>query len=199
MRMKLPTILALALLIMSGTTFSAEHTIDTAHSSFNFKIKHMFSKTMGKFNKFNGDIEFYPKNIKKSKFNIQIDPTSIDTDNQKRDKHLRSDDFFHVEKYDKITFKSKEIKVKGDKKFDVKGDLTIKGVTKLITVNMVYLGQNKDPWGNLKAGFEASTKLNRKDFNITWNKTLDSGGFLLGDMVEIEVFLETENKSKTKS
>ena len=181
--------------LLSTTAFSDVHEIDKAHSSVNFKIRHLFAKTTGQFKKFTGDFNYHPKAIEKSTFTFVIDADSIYTDNEKRDKHLRSKDFFWVEKHKKISFKSKGVKDLGQNKFTVMGDLTMRGVTKPINVNMAYLGQVKDPWGNMKAGFEATAKLNRKDFGILWNKNLDSGGFILGDDVDIEIFLETTNKS----
>ncbi|SMF13444.1 YceI family protein [Pseudobacteriovorax antillogorgiicola] len=175
------------------------HKIDRAHSSINFKIRHLFAKVTGQFKSFSGNIQYFPENVKKSKFTLEIDASSISTDHEKRDNHLRSADFFWVEKHPKILFSSKRVEDAGENRMKVIGHLTMRGVTKPIEVTVSYLGQVADPWGTTKAGFEANAKLNRKDFEITWNKSLDSGGVILGDMVDIEIFLETINESASST
>ena len=136
-----------------------------------------------------------PKNLPASSVEFHIKAASIDTGNQAdRDKHLRTADFFDVEKYPEITFKSESIKATGKDKYDVTGTLTLHGVSKKVTLPVTYLGQAKDPWGNTRAGFETETTLNRKDYGIVWNKALDSGGVLLGDDVKVDIDLETVKK-----
>ena len=198
MKMFLSSSLAIFALY-SNVSFSAPHEIDPSHSSVNFKIRHLFTKTTGQFKKFTGKIDFSPDAPLKARFDFTVNANSINTDNEERDKHLRSKDFFWVEKHPLITFKSQEIIPKGKHSFLVKGLLSIRGVSKVSTVKMNYLGQVKDPWGTYKAGFEALAKVNRKDFGLIWNKNLDSGGVILGDQVDIEIFLETINKSKSKN
>ena len=191
---------SLAMMVLLSTIgYSAVHKIDRTHSSVNFKIRHIFTKTTGQFRKFSGKIDFDPKAIEKSKFSFEIDASSIFTDDKDRDKHLRSKDFFWTERHPKISFKSKKTSPINNKSFVVSGILTMRGVSKPIEVNMNYLGQMKAPSGKYKAGFEASAKVNRQDFGISWNKSLDSGGVILGDMVDIEIFLETENVTLGKS
>ncbi len=115
---------------------------------------------------------------------------SIDSANQKRDEHLRNADFFNVEKFPLITFTSKKVKATGKQKFRVSGDLMMHGVTKDIPVDLEFIGVEKDPWGNRRAGFLVTGKVNRKDFGIVWNKTLESGNLLLGESVDINVQIE---------
>src|SRR6185295_3137577 len=119
---------------------------------------------------------------------------SIDTNVPDRDKHLRSADFFDVEKFPEITFKSKSIKATGKDAYNVTGTLTMHGVSKEVTLPVTFQGEAKDPWGNTRAGFGTSTTLNRKDYGIVWNKALDAGGALLGDEVKVEINLETVKK-----
>ena len=164
-------------------------TIDTVHSNVNFKIRHLISKTGGEFNDFNGTIVADFENLDRSRVEFIIDAASIDTKNEDRDKHLRSADFFDVEKYPEITFKSSKVTRIDDDSFAVVGDLTMHGITKQITLTVDYLGEMV-AMGGTRAGYELSTTLNRKDFDIVWNKTLDNGGLVLGDDVEIEVHLE---------
>lgn len=168
------------------------YTVDKAHSGVNFRIKHLMSSVSGSFNDFSGAVVIDQKN---PSVEFTINAASIDTDNEGRDKHLRSSDFFDVEKHPAITFKSTKIAPSGEKDvYDVTGNFTMHGVTKAITIPVTFLGFGKDPWGNERAGFELETKLNRKDYGITWNKALDQGGLLLGDDVRITINLETVKK-----
>ena len=119
---------------------------------------------------------------------------SISTNQADRDAHLRSDDFFAVERFPKMTFVSTAISARGDNQFDVVGDLTIRDVTKAITLPVSYLGKAKDPWGNEKLAFEAEITLNRKDFGLTWNAALETGGFLVGDEVKVSLTVQAVSK-----
>lgn len=186
-------------LVATGSVYGAEYTVDTAHSALNFKIKHMLSKVSGQFNDWTGTINFDPTMKTPATFNATIKTASIDTNNQKRDDHLKSPDFFDAAKHPEISFKSTKVTKKAGKNFDVTGDLTMVGKTKPVTLQFEYLGEQKDPWGNMKAGFAGKTKINRKDWGITWNKNLDAGGVLLGDDVEIEVLLEADPVKKSAS
>jgi polyisoprenoid-binding protein YceI len=187
----LVTMLALA---ASLPALAAEdvYTIDPAHSNVQFRIRHLMSKVTGSYTKFSGDIRLDRANLAKGSVTLDIDAASIDTDNEKRDGHLKSADFFDVEKNPKITFKSTKVTVdpKDPNKLTVAGDLTMHGVTKPVTLDVAVQGFMKDPWGNERAGFDVSGKLNRKDFGVVWNKTLDEGGTLLGDDVEILIAIE---------
>lgn len=187
-----------SLLTLSSGVFAAQYTIDQAHTSIGFNIKHMFAMVPGRFDKFEGTFEFDPEMKSTGNFNATIETASINTNQADRDKHLRSPDFFNAEKNPKITFKSTKVNKKDKNHFEVVGDLTMNGVTKPVTLAWEYLGEVKDPWGNMKAGFKATGKLNRKDWNIKWNKALDAGGLLLGDEVELVIQVEAENTSAKK-
>jgi polyisoprenoid-binding protein YceI len=169
-------------------------TIDKAHSEVNFKIKHLMSKVSGRFADFDATITTDFNNLGASGVTFTIQAASIDTANADRDKHLRSPDFFDVEKFPTITFTSSKITKTGDDSFDVTGILTMHGVSKEITLPVTFLGAGQDPWGNTKAGFEVETRLARQDYGIVWNKGLETGGFLLGNEVEIAINLEVAKK-----
>ena len=173
-----------------------EYEVDIAHSSISFKISHMVvSKVRGNFKDFSVTIKEDPNDITKSSVAVVIKTASIDTDNEKRDNHLRSADFFDAEKYPEITFRSSRIEKKGDAYIAV-GTLDMHGVSKEITIPFEITGKMQDPWGNTRAGIEASTQLDRKDYGLNWNKTLDKGGLLVGNEVKIEIFLEMVGKKK---
>jgi polyisoprenoid-binding protein YceI len=154
----------------------------------------MVGNVTGKFNDFAGVVNIDKANPAASSVEFTIQASSIDTGNANRDQDLRSANFFEVEKYPTITFKSEKIAAKGKDSYDVTGDLTMHGVTKKVTLPVEFLGFVKDPWGNDRGGFEISTTLNRKDFNLVWNKALDQGGMLLGDDVKVNVNLEVVKK-----
>ncbi len=165
------------------------YTIDTVHSNVNFKIRHLISKVGGEFNDFSGSITADFRNLDRSSVEFVIDATSIDTKNEDRDTHLRSEDFFDVKRFPVITFKSTKITRVDDDTFAVTGNLTMHGVTRGVTLTVDHLGEMA-AMGGIRAGYELSTVLNRKDFDIIWNKTLDNGGLVLGDDVEVEIHLE---------
>lgn len=169
-------------------------TMDKAHSDVTFRVKHLMSKVTGSFVDFDGTITTDFGNLAASSVSFTIQATSIDTKNADRDKHLRSADFFDVEKYPTISFTSSKITKTGEGSFDVTGTLTMHGVSKEITLPVTFLGAAQDPWGNTKAGFEADTTLSRTDFGIVWNKALETGGLLLGDEVEVTINLEVAKK-----
>jgi polyisoprenoid-binding protein YceI len=164
--------------------------IDTNHSTVGFKIRHYFSQVPGRFTKFSGSIVYDAEKPAASSTTVEIDAASINTANEKRDGHLRSDDFFAVEKYPTIKFVSTKVTPAGEGKLAVEGTLTMRGVTKPVTLNVTFLGSGTTMGEEKRAGFEATTKVNRKDFNIVWNKTLDQGGMMLGDDVEITIGIE---------
>jgi polyisoprenoid-binding protein YceI len=174
----------------------ATFTIDPAHTSVTFKVRHLLTKVEGTFRDVSGTITGDPKDPAHASVEFFIKAASIDTRNDQRDKHLRSADFFDVEKYPEITFKSTKIVAKGGDLYDVVGRFTMHGVTKEITVPVTFAGTIKDPWGGIRAGFSVALTLNRKDYGINWNKTLDQGGLMLGDDVEISVEVEAVNKKK---
>ncbi len=165
-------------------------TIDPNHSQVGFSIRHFFSKVPGSFTKYSGTIVYDAQKPASSSVKAEIQATSITTNNEKRDNHLRSEDFFFVEKYPTITFESTKVTPVGDGKLMVEGNLTMRGVTKPATLDVTFLGAGPSFAGEQRAGFEAVTKVNRKDFNILWNKALDQGGTMLGDDVEIRIGVE---------
>ena len=183
-------LLALALLLVTPAAFAANYQIDPTHTQIHFTVPHLVVfKVRGNFNDFAGTVEADAASNTLSGATATIQVTSIDTRNQKRDDHLRSADFFEAAKYPEISFVSKKVDGSGSN-ITVTGDLTIKGITKEVVLQGGFLGATTDPWGNQRAGFEATGKLNRRDFGLLWNKTLDTGGMVVGD--EIEIGLEVE-------
>jgi polyisoprenoid-binding protein YceI len=164
--------------------------IDKAHSNVQFKVRHIVSNVTAGFNDFDATINIDRANPAKSTVEFTIQAASVDTDNDNRDQHLRSADFFDVAKYPTITFKSTSVKPKSKTEFDVTGDLTMHGVTKRITLPVTFLGFGRGPGGKEKGGFEIETTLNRKDYGIVWNRALDEGGFMLSDDVKVTINLE---------
>jgi len=172
---------------MSATTWN----IDLSHSAIHFSVRHMVvSKTRGRFTRWSGQIVFDPENPPASKVEVTIEPASIDTADPQRDAHLRSADFFDVEKYPKASFKSTKVVDLGGDKYQITGDLTVHGVTHRVTFDVVFEGSAKDPWGGERAGFSGTLPLDRKDFGLTWNKALETGGLLVGDKVELVLEVE---------
>lgn len=166
--------------------------IDPAHTNAYFKVKHMMiSNVKGEFTSVNGSLEYNEADIKKSKVDATIDAKTINTRDPQRDAHLKSPDFLDVEKYPTLTFRSASVSSKGEGNYEVSGDLTIRGVTRAVafTVNDLT-APAKDPWGNLRIGLEATTRINRKDFGLVWNAALETGGVLVGDEVQITVDAE---------
>ena len=174
--------------------------IDPVHSEIAFSVRHMMVATVrGRFNQFQGIIEFDPAHPESGRVEVTIDAASIDTRNEQRDNHLRSPDFLNVEQYPTITFVSKRIEPLGDNRFRVVGDLTLRGVTKEVALEAEFLGVGKDPWGAERAGFTARTKLNRHDFGASWNVALEAGGFLVGDTLEVTLDIEAVRKPEQAS
>lgn len=181
-------------LLVLGFTFVNAQTkwnIDKSHSNVGFAVTHLIiSEVTGQFKSFDGNIEFSKDDLSDANINFSIDAASISTENEGRDKHLRSDDFFNAEKFPKITFVGKSIKKVAGKKFKLVGDFTLRDVTKSITLDVVYNGSIKDPWGNTKAGFKITGELNRFDYNLKWNNLMEAGGAVVGKEVTITVNLE---------
>ncbi len=165
--------------------------IDSAHSHIQFSVRHMMlAKVRGEFDKFSGTVTLDEANPAASTADIQIEAASINTREAQRDGHLKSPDFFDAEKYPTLNFKSKRVDVKDDTHAVIVGDLTIRDVTKEVAVNVEYMGQSKTPFGTTNAGFEATTKINRKDFGLTWNAVLETGGVAVGDEIAVSIDLE---------
>lgn len=171
--------------------------IDAQHSYIGFKIRHFgITDVAGSFREFSGTINYDPKNISKSSVDFTAKVTSIDTGVAPRDNHLRSADFFEVEKYPDLTFKTTKVESKG-KKLIVYGDLTLKGVTKAVTIPFTVNGIIKDARGNMKMGISAETVINRQDYGVKWQNKLPDGTLALSDTVKIDLQLETVMKKKT--
>ena len=178
-------------LIALVTTAQNTWNIDASHTNVNFEVSHMvISDVEGTFKTFDGTVISSESDFSDAKISFTVDVNSIDTDNEMRDNHLKSPDFFEASKYEKITFTStKFTKVKGEN-YLLEGDLTIKGITKKIQLDVVYNGTIKDPYGNTRAGFKLNGKINRFDYGLKWNATLESGGLVVGEEVSIEANVE---------
>ena len=183
------TIIALSLPAMASAT---AWNIDSDHSNVGFKVRHlMVSNVKGSFEKFAGVVDINDKDLSKSKVEVPIDTTSVNTNVQKRDEHLRSADFFDVAKYPTMKFVSKKVVAAGKDKLKVSGDLTLHGVTKEVVLDVEGpAAVSKDPWGNFRSGAVASTKINRKDFGLVWNAALETGGVAVGEEVTISLEIE---------
>ena len=164
--------------------------IDRAHSEAAFQVRHLITKVRGRFAEFDGTIAFAADAPESSSVVFTIQTKSIDTNQAQRDEHLRSADFFDVEKFPELTFKSTAVAARGDNQYDVTGQLTIRDVTRTIVLPVSYLGAAKDPWGNDKVAFEAEITLNRKDYGLNWNAALETGGFLVGDDVKVSLSIQ---------
>jgi polyisoprenoid-binding protein YceI len=148
------------------------------------------TKVRGRFSDFNGTIEYDEEDPERSLVDVEVQSSSIDTNDRDRDAHLRSADFFAVEKIPALTFRSTRIRRKTNATFAVTGDLTIHGVARSVSFDVSFLGKAKDPWGNERIAFEAETTVNRRDFGLTWNAALETGGFLVGDEVKIALSVQ---------
>lgn len=190
------TLAVVALMMVSTSAFAAKYKVDSSHSQVGFSVKHLVvTNVKGHFAKYEGGFDFDEKKGTVSNIDVKIDAASINTNDEKRDEHLRSPDFFDVAKHKDITFKGKKVEFTGGKPVKVSGDLTIRGVTKPVTLDIDYGGAVTDPWGNEKVGFTLTGKINRKDFGVNWSKNLDKGGAVVADDVKLEIEVEA-NKVK---
>lgn len=188
--MKRSFLAAVTLTLFAAPGIWAEtYEIDANHSSASFSIRHIFSQVKGRFVQLSGSITYEPKEPEKASVTAKIAAVSINTDNEKRDAHLKSGDFFEVEKYPEITFQSKSVKKEGERLL-VAGLLNLHGVEKDVVLDVEALGVGPGMRGATLAGFEATTTINRKDFGVNWNRALDQGGFVLGDEVKITLSIE---------
>ena len=184
--------LAACMVVVAAISAQAEtYTIDLAHSHVAFSVRHMMiSKVPGKFEDFSGTIHFDPADTSKWSVAVTIKTASINTGVVNRDNHLRSPDFFAADSFPTITFQSTKIVPKGGDKFDIVGNLTIRGVTKPVTLNAEMLGMVEDPRMGKRIGFAATTTIDRMDFGASWNKTLETGGLVVGHDVNIDLGVE---------
>jgi polyisoprenoid-binding protein YceI len=165
--------------------------IDKAHTNIMFSVRHMMiTKVRGSFEKFDGTVELDPEHPENTRVDVSVETASINTRDEQRDAHLRSADFFNAEAFPLMTFQSKRVELTGKENARLIGDLTIRGVTHEVALNVEYNGMLKNPWGKTSAGFAAAAKINRKDWDLTWNVALETGGVLVGDEVEIAIELE---------
>ncbi len=178
--------LSLASIAVSTALFAGTYNVDASHTNAGFTVKHMMiTNVTGKFNDISGAFEFDEKTNTLKSINGEIVAASIDTANEKRDEHLKSEELFGVEKFPKITFKSTKIE-----KNRVQGELTMKGVTKVVTLDLETSDVIKDPWGKQRTGFSLNGKIKRSDFGISWNKALETGGVAVSDEVKLSVDIE---------
>lgn len=172
---------------MTSTTWQ----IDPAHTGVEFAVKHMMISTVkGRFTDVNGTIHLDDSDLAGSSVEVEIGAESIGTGQEQRDEHLRADDFLDVENHPAIKFRSRRVEVDGDDRFQVVGDLTIRGTTQEVILEATHEGRATDPWGNEKAGFTAETTIDRRDFGLTWNAALETGGVLVGN--EVRIILELQ-------
>jgi polyisoprenoid-binding protein YceI len=172
------------------------YSIDPAHSRMGFTVRHMgFSKVRGSFEQFEGTVRIAAEDISTLEASATIKSETITTNDQNRDTHLRSEDFFQVEKHPTITFKSREVRNVSGNRFVLVGDFTLRGVTRQIELKAEYLGSGTDPWGGKRVAFEGTTTINRKEFGLNWNALLETGGFLVSE--EVEISLEVQASLQT--
>jgi polyisoprenoid-binding protein YceI len=162
--------------------------IDPAHTTVGFSAKHLMITTVrGRFADLRGSIQLDESDITRSAVEVEIATASIDTRTEQRDAHLRSADFLEVEKFPTITFRSRRVEKVGDDRYHVVGDLTIRDVTREVTLDVIDEGRGRDPWGGERAAFSATTKIDRRDFGLTWNQALETGGVLVGNEIKISI------------
>jgi polyisoprenoid-binding protein YceI len=165
--------------------------VDGAHSAVNLSVRHMvISKVRGRFTRWTAKLELDTADMSRSSVDVAIEAASIDTGVADRDNHLRSPDFLDAQKYPSLTYRSRRVEVVSPERLRVAGDLTIRNVKREVVLDVEYGGRGKDPWGNERAGFTATASLNRKDFGLTWNQALETGGVLVADRVDIEIELQ---------
>jgi polyisoprenoid-binding protein YceI len=173
--------------------------VDGAHSTVNLAVRHMvISKVRGRFSKWSAKLQLDTADLTRSTVEVDIEAASIETGVADRDTHLRSPDFLDAAKYPTVRYRSRRIEAASKDRLRVVGDLTIRDVTREVVLDVEYGGQGKDPWGNTRVGFTATTSINRKDFGLTWNQALETGGVLVADRVDIEVELQAIRQATAK-
>lgn len=174
--------------------------IDTTHSQVQFTTRHMMiAKVRGWFEKFEGTVELDEENPANTTVNVRIDASSINTREPQRDAHLRSPDFLAADDYPFLVFQSKDVELIDDRNARLIGDLTIRDITREVVLDVEYSGSAKSPWGTTSYGFSGATVINRKDWNLTWNKTLETGGWLVGEEINIDIELELVKVPETQN
>ena len=190
---KFSSVLFLLLFGFISMNAQSKWAVDKAHTKIQFAVTHLLiSEVTGEFKNFEGNIATDKSDFSDAKINFTIDINSINTDNEQRDKHLKSDDFFNAEKFPKMIFTGKSLQKVSDDKYKLTGDLTIRDVTKPVTLDVTYNGTIKDPYGNTKAGFKITGDINRFDYNLKWNALMEAGGAVVGKIVHMTVNLELQ-------
>jgi polyisoprenoid-binding protein YceI len=173
------------------TEIATQWQIDPSHSNVEFAVRHlMIASVKGRFGEFAGSVNIDPENASRPNVDVTVDIASIDTRQAQRDAHLRSPDFFDAEKWPTLSFRGNRIDGDTDGEFKLYGDLTIRDVTRPIVLDVTKEGEGSDPWGNFRAAFSAKTKIDRRDFGLTWNQALETGGVVVGDEIKISVDVE---------
>ena len=185
-----PLLLAILLAGIATQASAKDWQADPSHTNVGFSVSHLFTSVQGRFQDFEASIVFDVDYPMKTVVKATVQAASINTDNEKRDKHLRSRDFFDVEKYPTLSFESTEMKEWSGKKGKLAGNLTIHGVTKPVVFDVAFRGEGSDPWGNVRAGFRATLTIDRKDYGLNWNEVLETGGLLVGNEIEIRIDAE---------
>ena len=186
------------LLVLTSINFAqTEWAFDKSHSNVSFSVVHMLiAETEGTFKTFDGKVITEGESFENAQISLTVDLKSVDTDNEKRDNHLQSDDFFNTEKYPEMTFKGKKFTKVDDKNYELLGDLTIRDVTKEVKLDVVLNGFITDPWGNKRAGFKLKGEVNRFDYGLKWNKAIEAGGMVVSETVTIKANIELIQQSK---
>lgn len=181
---------------MSNSTWN----FDPAHSGINFAVRHMvLAKVRGRFGGWSGDLQLDPGDLTRSRVAVEVEAASIDTGVAERDTHLRSPDFFDVERFPSLSFRSTRIEALGESRYQLHGELTIRDVTRNVVFEVEYAGTAVDPWGNERMAFAASTSIRRKDYGLTWNQVLEAGGVLIGDKIDIELDVQAIKTSAVQA
>ena len=174
----------------AGSGTAAEYTVDKDHSRAGFQVRHLVTRLQGEFKDFEGTFSFDEKKPEAASGKFTVKAASINTNHDKRDNHLRSADFFDAEKFPVLTFDSKKMTPREKNKYVLDGDLTLHGVTRPVSFDVEFLGVEKSPFGDRRAGFTATSRINRKDYGMVWNKVLDNGGLLVGEDIDIQIQVE---------
>lgn len=178
------------LLAPAPDVHAATWKLDTAHSNLGFSVSHLFTSVQGRFDRFEGYVKFDPAHPEATEVRTRAEAASINTNNAKRDKHLRSADFFDVKNFPELTFESSELVDWKDSRGKLKGTLTLHGISREVEFDASFVGQGSDPWGNVRAGFKATLVIDRRDYGLKWNEALETGGFLVGNEIEIRIDAE---------
>ena len=196
MRSRAPGLVTVvSMLLVVSPAWATTYTVDKDHTTVGFAVRHLFSNVKGTFDDFDGSFDYVPGKPEQWNVTATVKAASIDTRVEKRDNHLRSKDFFEVETYPTLTFKSTEVTDATATTAQLHGLLMIHGVEKPVVFDLQIHGEGKDPWGNVRSGVTATTKIHRKDFGLTWNAPLEAGGVLVGD--EVDIILEVEGIAKS--